>query len=88
MQALRGLAFLLLLQAAGEALAHGFGWPVPGPVIGLMLLLPALQWAGFDATATAQPDSALQALTWLYAGLPLLLKTAAVVLLMRWRSAG
>lgn len=52
------------------------------------VLLPALQWAGFDATATAQPDSALQALTWLYAGLPLLLKTAAIALLLRWRSAG
>ncbi|CAN5334167.1 hypothetical protein BH09PSE5_BH09PSE5_07160 [soil metagenome] len=44
MTELRGLAFLLLLQAAGEALARGLKLPFPGPVIGLILLLPALQW--------------------------------------------
>ena len=43
MTALRGLAILLLLQTAGEALAHTFGLLVPGPVLGLMLLLLALQ---------------------------------------------
>jgi holin-like protein len=43
MQALRGLALLLLLQAAGEALTHALGWPFPGPVVGLVLLLPALK---------------------------------------------
>ncbi len=42
MQALRGLAILLLLQAAGEALARAFALPFPGPVIGLALLLPLL----------------------------------------------
>ena len=42
MLALRGLAFLLLLQAAGEALSRSFGWPFPGPVVGLVLLLPLL----------------------------------------------
>ena len=31
MTALRGLAFLLLLQAAGEALTHTMGLPFPGP---------------------------------------------------------
>jgi holin-like protein len=44
MNALRGLAILLLLQAAGESLAHGLALPIPGPVIGLVLLIPALQW--------------------------------------------
>ena len=44
MTALRGLALLLLLQAAGESLAHALGLPIPGPVIGLILLMPALQW--------------------------------------------
>jgi holin-like protein len=42
--ALRGLAILLLLQAAGETLAHGLALPVPGPVLGMVLLLPALRW--------------------------------------------
>ena len=41
-QALRGIAILLLLQAAGEALARALSLPIPGPVIGLLLLLPAL----------------------------------------------
>jgi len=45
MMALRGLAFLLLLQAAGEGLARVLGLPFPGPVIGLMLLLAALRVA-------------------------------------------
>lgn len=45
MQPLRGLAILLLLQAAGEALAHAFALPFPGPVIGLALLLPLLHIA-------------------------------------------
>ena len=43
MMALRGLALLLLLQTAGEALAHTLGLALPGPVIGLVLLLLALQ---------------------------------------------
>jgi holin-like protein len=42
MNALRGLALLLLLQAAGEALTHALSLPFPGPVVGLALLLPAL----------------------------------------------
>jgi holin-like protein len=40
---IRGLAILLLLQAAGEALTHALRLPIPGPVVGLILLLPALQ---------------------------------------------
>ncbi|HCY63023.1 MAG TPA: CidA/LrgA family protein [Oxalobacteraceae bacterium] len=30
---------LLLFQLAGEVIAHGFGMPIPGPVIGMLLLL-------------------------------------------------
>ena len=45
MNALRGLALLLLFQAAGEGLVRAFTLPFPGPVIGLVLLLPALRWA-------------------------------------------
>ena len=44
MIALRGLALLLLLQAAGEGLTHALALPFPGPVVGLLLLLVALQW--------------------------------------------
>jgi holin-like protein len=43
MNALRGLAVLLVLQAVGEALAHALSMPFPGPVVGMILLIPALQ---------------------------------------------
>jgi holin-like protein len=45
MMGLRGLALLLLLQAAGEGLVHALALPFPGPVVGMVLLLPALRWA-------------------------------------------
>ena len=35
----RGITLLLGCQLAGEAATRGFGLPVPGPVIGLVLLL-------------------------------------------------
>ena len=41
MNALRGLAFLLLLQSLGELLSRGLSLPFPGPVIGMLLLLLA-----------------------------------------------
>ena len=44
MQALRGLAWLLALQSLGELLARGLHLPFPGPVVGLVLLLGALDW--------------------------------------------
>ena len=43
MQALRGLAWLLAFQSAGEILARGLSLPFPGPVVGMLLLLLALQ---------------------------------------------
>jgi holin-like protein len=44
MHGLRGLAWLLALQSAGELLARGLHLPFPGPVVGMVLLIPALQW--------------------------------------------
>ena len=44
MNALRGLAWLLVLQLIGEVLARAFSLPLPGPVIGMLLLMPALGW--------------------------------------------
>ena len=43
MNGLRGLAWLLVFQSIGEVLARGFALPLPGPVLGLMLLLAALR---------------------------------------------
>src|SRR3954469_4135901 len=39
---LGALTILLLFQLAGEAISHALGLPVPGPVIGFILLLGAL----------------------------------------------
>jgi len=44
MQGLRGLAWLLALQSAGELLARALQLPFPGPVVGMVLLLIALRW--------------------------------------------
>ncbi len=41
-----GFAWLLVFQLAGEVLARGLQWPVPGPVIGMLLLLLVLIWRG------------------------------------------
>ncbi len=41
---LSGLAWLLLCQTAGELLARLWQLPLPGPVVGMLLLLLALRW--------------------------------------------
>lgn len=40
---LRGFAVLLLFQLVGEVLERMAGLPVPGPVVGMVLLLAALE---------------------------------------------
>ena len=56
MDALRGLALLLVLQAAGDGLAHALRLPIPGPVLGMLPLIGALRFeplrAGVQAIAT------------------------------------
>jgi len=39
---IEAFALLLLCQLAGEILSHGLGLPMPGPVIGLILLFAGL----------------------------------------------
>jgi len=41
---LSGFAWLLSLQTLGELLSRGLALPLPGPVIGMMLLLVALRF--------------------------------------------
>lgn len=36
------LTVILLCQLLGEVIARGFGWPVPGPVLGMLFLLAFL----------------------------------------------
>jgi holin-like protein len=54
--ALQGLAVLLVLQTLGELIVRAVGWPLPGPVLGLLLLLPLLA-----APAVAQRVEAVAA---------------------------
>lgn len=39
---LLGFFWLLLAQLVGEAIAHGLGLPIPGPVIGIILVVIAI----------------------------------------------
>jgi holin-like protein len=66
MNALRGLALLLLLQAIGESLAHALSLPFPGPVIGLILLLPLLRWQGVRQSVSAVAEFLLAHLSLLF----------------------
>jgi len=66
MNALRGLALLLLLQAAGEALAHALRLPFPGPVIGMVLLLAALRVAVLREAVQAAAEVLLANLSLLF----------------------
>ena len=66
MNLLRGLALLLLLQAAGESLTHAFDLPLPGPVIGLVLLLGGLSWRFVREPVSAAADVLLAHLSLLF----------------------
>ena len=44
MRPLQGLAGLLLLQSVGELLSRSLNLPVPGPVVGMLLLVGLLRW--------------------------------------------
>jgi putative effector of murein hydrolase LrgA (UPF0299 family) len=44
MATLQGFAWLLALQSLGELISRGLNLPFPGPVVGMVLLLLALNW--------------------------------------------
>jgi holin-like protein len=50
---IEAFALLLICQLAGEILSHGLGLPMPGPVIGVLLLLAGLLLAQNFGKATA-----------------------------------
>ncbi|MBC7733102.1 MAG: CidA/LrgA family protein [Bacteriovorax sp.] len=66
MTALRGLALLLLLQAAGDGLTHALALPFPGPVVGLVLLLLALNWPWIREPVAAVAELLLANLSLLF----------------------
>jgi holin-like protein len=66
MQALRGLALLLLCQSAGELAARGAQLPLPGPVLGMLLLLALLAWPAVRTPVAAAADVLLAHLSLLF----------------------
>ncbi|MDD5480290.1 CidA/LrgA family protein [Rhodoferax sp.] len=66
MEGLRGLAWLLAMQSLGEWLSRGLGLPFPGPVIGMLLLLLALQWPVVRAPVAACAQFLLSHLSLLF----------------------
>ncbi len=66
MLALRGFAWLLVLQSAGELLARGLHLPFPGPVVGLVLLLIALNVEAVRTPVAACADFLLTHLSLLF----------------------
>ncbi|MFN4361716.1 MAG: CidA/LrgA family protein [Hylemonella sp.] len=66
MNALRGFAWLLVLQSAGELLAHALRLPFPGPVVGLVLLLAALNIEAVRTPVAACADFLLTHLSLLF----------------------
>ena len=66
MNALRGLALLLLFQAAGEGLAHALALPFPGPVVGLLMMLVALRWPVVREPVSAAAEVLLAHLSLLF----------------------
>jgi putative effector of murein hydrolase LrgA (UPF0299 family) len=66
MQALRGLAWLLAFQSAGELLVRGLQLPFPGPVMGMVLLVPALQWSVVQTPVAVTTEFLLKHLSLLF----------------------
>jgi holin-like protein len=66
MQALRGLAWLLVFQSVGELLARGLKLPFPGPVVGMLLLLFALRWQSVREPVSQCADFLLAHLSLLF----------------------
>jgi len=64
--ALRGFAWLLVLQSAGELLARALHLPFPGPVVGLVLLLGALNVEAVRTPVAACADFLLAHLSLLF----------------------
>jgi holin-like protein len=66
MTGLRGFAWLLVLQSAGELLSRGLHLPFPGPVVGMVLLLLALNVPAVREPVAACADFLLSHLSLLF----------------------
>ena len=66
MLALRGITWLLLLQSMGEVISRGLHLPLPGPVVGMLLLLLALRWPMVQDSVQVVAEFLLQHLSLLF----------------------
>ena len=66
MTVLHGLALLLICQSVGEATARLLHLPLPGPVLGLLILLVILRWNAVRAPVGAAADVLLGHLSLLF----------------------
>lgn len=66
MQGLQGFTFILLMQAAGEAIVRLLGLPLPGPIVGMALLLVALAWPAIRQPVQVCADFLLSHLALLF----------------------
>jgi holin-like protein len=64
--ALTGLAWLLLFQSAGEVIARSTPVGLPGPVVGMLLLLLALRFERVSARVSRTADVLLEHLSLLF----------------------
>lgn len=63
---LKGLAWLLACQSAGELIARAAPLGLPGPVIGMLILMLALAWAPVREPVGAAADVLLAHLSLLF----------------------
>ena len=66
MEALKGFAWLLACQSAGEAFVRLVDARLPGPVIGMLLMLVALRWPAVRSPVAAAADALLTHLSLLF----------------------
>jgi holin-like protein len=66
MDGLKGLTLLLLCQAAGELLARALSVPLPGPVLGLLLMAGLLQVPAVRAPVQVAAEGLLAHLSLLF----------------------
>lgn len=56
---INGLLWLLLCQLVGEVVVRTTGLPIPGPVVGMVILFGLLQWRKPDAANVLRTSDAL-----------------------------
>ena len=66
MTALQGFVWLLCMQSLGELISRGLGLSVPGPVIGMIILLAGLQLVTIRTPVAACADYLLSHLSLLF----------------------